>query len=118
MNAAEAKTQLRDFLAEIGEDVTVRRYIGSGPSRPYSDVITRARIMEYTPRDIVGTIVQGDRKLIVLTEPIAALLPLSVSNGNDVVIVRGRELQIRAVDDNTRRIGGVLIALEIQVRGK
>jgi hypothetical protein len=31
--------------------------------------------------------------------------------------VRGKVKRIKAVDDNTRRIGGTLIALEIQAGG-
>jgi hypothetical protein len=36
---------------------------------------------------------------------------------NDKAIVRGKELNIQSVDDNTRRIEGVIIAYEIQARG-
>jgi hypothetical protein len=34
-----------------------------------------------------------------------------------MMIVRGRDLAIMSVDDSTRRIGGELIAYQIQARG-
>ena len=34
-----------------------------------------------------------------------------------LLVVRGKELNIEAADDNTRRVQGVLIAYELQVRG-
>jgi len=118
MNAAQATAQLRAFLQEIGEDIVIRRYSGSGPDRPKTEVTVRARVVEYASKDIIGPVQLGDRKLIVLADPLADLLPLKPAVGNDVAVVRNRELQIIRVDDNTRRIGGTLVGLEIQVRGK
>jgi hypothetical protein len=42
------------------------------------------------------------------------LLPITT---NDKIVIRGKELAIKAVDDNTRRIGTTLIALTLQVGG-
>jgi hypothetical protein len=114
MTADEALAQHRAFLAEIGEDIVVRRYSGTGPTRTATDVTTRARVTGYQPRELVGAIVQGDRKVIALADNVAALLPLTTT---DKLVIRGHEVAIKAVDDNTRRISGVLIALEIQAAG-
>ncbi|WP_296741435.1 hypothetical protein [Mesorhizobium sp.] len=104
MTADEAIAQHRAFLAEIGEDILIRR-VG------VPDVTVRARVMGYQPKELIGTIAQGDVKIIAMAEALADRLPLTT---NDAVVVRGKEISIKAVDDNTRRIGGTLIALEIQ----
>jgi len=97
-----------------GEDVIIRRYAGSAPSRRAADVTTRARVMGYAPQQIIGSVIQGDVRVIALVDTLSGLLPLTT---NDKVVIRGVEKAIRAVDDNTRRVAGTLIALEIQVRG-
>ena len=114
MTPDQAKSQLVSFLREIGEDVTVRRYVGAGPDRAAQDVATRARVMGYQPKDLIGSIAQGDRRGIFLSDDVAVLLPLTVS---DKVVIRDRECAIKAIDDNTRRIAGILIGLDLQVAG-
>jgi hypothetical protein len=104
----------RAFINEIGEDIIVRRYTGVAPNRVAHDTTTRARVMGYQPKELIGAIVQGDRKVIALIDALGALLPLTTT---DKLVIRGREVAIKAVDDNTRRIGGTLIALEIQAAG-
>lgn len=94
--------------------VYVRRYSGTPPSLTSVDMATKARVMEYQAREIVGPITEGDRKVIALVDDLSGVLPLTL---NDAVVVRGKELAIKAIDDNTRRIGGTLIALELRVGG-
>lgn len=98
------------------EAVTFRQYDGSTPDRSHTDFETAARVMSYSPADLVGNIKQGDSRLIVLAEDFETA-PFAALRQNDKAIVRGRELNIEAVDDSTRRVGGVLIAYEIRVRG-
>ena len=52
--------------------------------------------------------------MIALVDTLSAILPLT---NDDKLVIRGAEVAILAVDDETRRIHGTLIALEIQVRG-
>jgi hypothetical protein len=99
---------------QIGEDVIFRRFTGSGTPRPKTDVTTRARVMGYRPDGLVGSIVEGDRKVIAMAEDLVSLLPITT---NDKIVIRGKELAIKAVDDSTRRIGTTLIALTLQVGG-
>jgi hypothetical protein len=98
--------------------VTLRRYTGAGPNRIRFDVENiRSRVTGYAPHELNGTIVQGDRKIILFADDLLAkgfALPVTT---NDKVVVRGRELEIMAPDDSTRRVNGVLIAIELQVRG-
>lgn len=114
ITAAEALEDYRASFARVGEDVIVRRFTGSGTPRPKTDTTTRARVTGYQPNELIGSIVQGDRKIIALVDTLSGILPITTA---DKLVVRGKELAIKGVDDSTRRIGGTLIALEIQVGG-
>ena len=104
----------RRELGQYGEVVHVRRYSGSGPGRTYVETACHARVRGYQPAELVGTIQQGDRNVIALAEDLVSIMPVTPT---DKLIVRGRELAIMGVDDSSRRVGDVLIALEMQVRG-
>jgi hypothetical protein len=114
---AQAKTQ---YARALKERVTLRRFIPgtTGANRPRFDAEgVRARTVGYEPHELVGAIVQGDRKIIVYADDLIAkgfTLPVTTA---DQVIVRGKPLSIQAVDDSTRRIDSELIAIELQVRG-
>lgn len=116
MTPDEARDSYRRAMDVAGETILIRRYTGAGTNRPRFDATVRARVVDYVPHELIGTVVQGDRKLIVLVEDmVAAQIPLDLRAG-DKVVVRGKELNIQAADDNTRRIAGELIAYELQVR--
>lgn len=127
MTPAEALESHRRLLAESGSGtVTVRRYAGKGAARAVAaEADALARVSMYKPEQIVGAVIQGDRKAIVINDPsaavpsgkvaLSALLPLS--KHTDALVIGGAEVAIEGVDDEARRIQGVLVALEIQVRG-
>ena len=107
----------RRELGQYGEVILIRRYNGTGPGRTYVDTPMHARVRGYQPAELVGTIQQGDRNVIGLAEDLTNggfLMPVTPS---DKAIVRGRELAIMGVDDSSRRVGSVLVAIEMQVRG-
>lgn len=124
MNAAEALEQHRSFLAEIGEDIIIRRWSGTGPGRTKVQAQVRARVSGYTPSQIIGAVAQGDINVIALNDPdaevpagmvpLSSLFPLSV---DDKLVIRGEEKSIKGINDNTRRVAGVLIALDIHAKG-
>ncbi len=114
MTPAQALASHRKFINAIGEQVFVRRYSGVGHLRTPVDTAAQARVMGFTPKELVGSIVQGDRKVIMLVDTLGAVLPITTF---DQLVIRGREVSIKSVDDNTRRIAGVLIALEIHAAG-
>lgn len=119
MTPDQIKADYRAALDRVGTpaEVIIRRYTGAGTNRPRFDTPVRGRVVGYSPNDLVGSIVQGDRKIIILAEDlIAAQFPLPVLT-SDKAVVRGKELAIMAADDSTRRVQGVLIAVELQVRG-
>lgn len=115
MNPDTVKASYRRVLKDI---VSVRRYTGSGSNRPRFDAENiRANVTGSAPHKLIGTIVQGDRKILLLVDDLIEkqfALPVTT---NDKVVVDGRELAIMAVDASTRQVNGVLIAYEIQARG-
>ncbi|MGY4288889.1 hypothetical protein ACVWXO_008109 [Bradyrhizobium sp. LM2.7] len=126
MTPSDALDMYRRMIAENGSGaVLVRRYAGKGITRAVAaEASALARVAMYKPEQLVGGIIQGDRKVILLNDPAASvgsgqvalstMLPLS---NDDKLVIGGREVAIQGVDDQTRCIQGVLVALEIQVRG-
>ncbi|CAB4196058.1 hypothetical protein UFOVP1299_52 [uncultured Caudovirales phage] len=101
----------------MDDSVHVRRYTGVGANRPRMDYLARARVVGYQPHMVAGSVLQGDRKVIVLHSDLLAVEFAGPILASDKLLFRGKELAIIAVDDSTRRIGGVLVAYELQVRG-
>ncbi len=117
MKRPRNKFRWRAAVKRNGEPVLIRRYTGSGTNRPRFDVEVRGRVKGYEPTQLIGSITQGDRRVLILQEDlIKAQLALPITT-NDKCVVRGRELAIQAADDNTHRDGTELIAWELQVRG-
>lgn len=117
MSAEAIRAAYRRAIDAVGETVTIRRYTGAGANRPYFDVAVRARVVGYAPQEMVGTIQEGDRKVILLAEDlIAAQAPLDLRKG-DKIFVRGKEMDIHMADDSTRRVEGEIVAFEIRARG-
>lgn len=116
MTPETAKAMYRRRIG-IGKPLHIRRYTGTGTNRPRFDAEVRARITGYAPDELVGTITQGDRKVIFLAEDlIAAHFPTPITT-SDKVVEDGKELAIIAPDKSTREVQGVLIAYEMTVRG-
>jgi len=94
----------------------LRRY-GSGAARVPADYALKAvRVYgEGVPADLVDGLQQRDRTIILMDEDVVSSgFPTPIRETVDKVVTRdGRELTIKKVDDDTRRIAGVLIAYEI-----
>jgi hypothetical protein len=120
MTPDEALDMHRRLLGEDGEDVIIRRWSGPANARVATEAVARGRPFGLKPEQIVGNIRSGDCKVIVLNDPaapvpsgkvtLASLLPVTT---NDKLVIGGRELSIKDPDDMTRRIAGIVIALEI-----
>ena len=116
MTPTDARQSYARALGEC-ETVTVRRYYGTGSPRSKYEKQCRGREASYKSDEIVGPILQGDWMIILLAEDLesgAVTLPLLTS---DKLVVRGKDLKIAGIDDKKRRVGSVLCAYEIQVRG-
>jgi hypothetical protein len=117
MTPIETLQAYREAMEIAGEDVIVRRFTGIGVGRPQADTTTRARVTGYQDNELVSTIQQGDRKVIMLVENLIVAGFAVPVTPKDKIVVRGRTLSIESVDDSTRRVQGELIAYEIQARG-
>jgi len=111
--AAEAM-YIRQFA---GHGTLILRRLGS----PNVDSIpVRGRIVGYEADELVGGIEQGSSRVILLAKDVEAAIaagwpgPL---DENARIVANGRSINIESIDDFTRRIGGVLIAYEIRVKG-
>lgn len=117
MTPAEVTDAYRRALAVAGEVVTVRRYVGTGASRPIVEAEVAARVTGYGASELAGNIQQGDRKVLVLADDLVRRQFPGPLKAGDKVVVGGRELTIVFPDDQTRRVAGVLVAYELQARG-
>lgn len=115
LDTAQVAADYAAVFARRGETIAIRRYTGLGASRTSADTSCLARVTGFAPHELIGSIVQGDRRVIVLVNvAVTAILPITV---NDKVVIRGRECAVMGADDSTRRNAGTLIAIELQVRG-
>lgn len=117
MSPDEVRTHYRSFMDEVGEPILVRRWYNTGLTRTKFEASVKARVTVETADELAGAIHQGDVNLIILVDDLeSAQFPLPLTT-NDRVVVRGKELSPIAVDANTRRIAGVLVAYEVRARG-
>jgi hypothetical protein len=121
----EGINRYRLAFADAGKNIAVRRYSGTGSDRSVAqEAIARGCVIGLGAKDVVGDIKITDRKVILFNDPdaevpagkvaLSALLPLRSS---DTLAFREREVAILNADDDTVRVAGVLIALNIVVRG-
>lgn len=114
MTPAAARDAYRRQMRN-GETVILRRLAGSGAG----DYPVRARVKGFEPSaDFEAGIEQGMRKAIVPAEDVEASgFPLPFLEKQDRFIWNGKTLVIHAVDDATRRVGGVQIAYDLELVG-
>ena len=133
MSPSQARQSLKNMLVRSGETVALQRgpvaggtsgtpigllfgiTIATGGAVPY---LVRARIMNITPTDVVGSIQQLKRKAIVSAEDVeAAGFPLPFQPKEDRLTWNGKTLVIVAVDDGTRRVQGQIVGYELELAG-
>jgi hypothetical protein len=121
---ADVLNRYRSSLAD-GEDIVVRRFAGTRAARAVArEAIARGRVIGGGATELVGQVVQRYRKLILLNDTdasvpagkvaLSTMLPLRTT---DKLFFRDLEVGIVDIDDDTRRIAGVLIALDLMVEG-
>lgn len=123
MSAAAEILELDRSLADVGEDLVIRRVTGT-TSQTNTDLAVRGSVRGYQPQELTTNIIQGDTKVILSPTQINAAGWPGVSGGvldhrvprrGDKAIVQGKTLNIEAAApiyvDNT------LVRLELQVRG-
>jgi hypothetical protein len=131
MTPRQAKAMYRRQIDANGQWIAIRRYSGSGPSRPWVDTLTRAYVRYYGSKELIGLIVQGDVAAIALVDSLSGILPVTTADklvtgfvGFDVAgttptliggHVSGKETAIK--NPMKRVVGGTLVALEIHAVG-
>lgn len=111
-SAAEFLEDYLGLIGEEGQDVSIRRYTGTGPTRTHVDTATTAYVRNYGSDELVGAIVQGDQKAITLVDTLSSILPVTT---NDKLVVGSKEYAIK--NPMKRVVGGTLVALEIHASG-
>ncbi|SHF02448.1 hypothetical protein SAMN02745157_1463 [Kaistia soli DSM 19436] len=116
MTPETALAMYRRQIDKHGEPVALRR-VNRRPD-PDADLPIRARVLSQAkPDDLVNAVSQSNRVIVMLAADIEASDWPGPPLKGDKVILRGRALTITAVDDDKRRIAGVLIAYEITAGG-
>lgn len=115
-------------LERCGEDVVLRRNtLGPGGAQIPFDATIRGHVRGYDPKELTGTIIQGDSKVIVSPTDIdragwpgpavgAVVGDRRVPRKNDVVVVQGAPRQVMSAAP--KYVAGTLVRIEIQVRGQ
>lgn len=111
-----AATITAQYRRVLDETIIVRRYTGSGASRIKFDAAAVGKETRYAVDELVGSIIQGDHRVIVLVEDLIGknfALPVTT---NDKIVVSGRELAI-IVPNERKAPDGTLVAYDLQCRG-
>ncbi|WP_019998767.1 hypothetical protein [Aureimonas ureilytica] len=91
-----------------GQRITLRR-------KGEADCLARGRVVGFSEAEIVGGVQEGQRKLIVYAPDVTWAEPL---REGDHALIDGTELYINTVDDQKRRVDGVLVAYEATAGGR
>ncbi|KQP61063.1 hypothetical protein [Methylobacterium sp. Leaf108] len=112
MSPAAAIAMLDRQIADHGQDVTLQRIVLDGDP---IEVGTRASVQDYAITELVGGIVQGDRRVIF--SPTGQTGPFSTVpvERNDLLIIDGRVHNVETA--NPVRIANVVVRINCQVRG-
>lgn len=112
MTPASCIAALDRALAANGEDIVLRRMTHVGTiSTPSDRPGIRAHVRGYRPDELVGNIAQGDRQVILSPSGLGGDLPKQ----GDSVVLDGRGCRIEAAA--MIRVGGVVVRIELQVKG-
>lgn len=114
---ASIEQSYRDAFAVRGVDVTFERLVGDGNNvQPVSATVT-AVVTSYTPDSAVlpregfktsglGTLTQGDRKILVLEGDLRQKgFPVPLKKGDKAIVGEDR-LTLMSVDTHTRALAG------------
>lgn len=120
---------LDEALLAAGEDVILRRIVGTGASAVNVDVTVRASVRAFAPDELVGTLSQSDSNVIISPTQIMAAQwpggqPVSgaihqadprVPKVGDKAIIQGRVRNITFVEPIL--VAGELVRIEMTVAG-
>jgi hypothetical protein len=100
------------MLRQYGSAVTLRRLTTGAPV----DVVCMARVDQFQPQEMVGGITQGDRKVILSNDEIAAKSwPGPPRKGDQLITPGGRTTTVQAAA--TIYVKSAPVRHDLQVRG-
>lgn len=76
--------------------------------------LVRARLIDFSASEIASGVREGSRKVIILAEGMTLDPPL---REGDRLVIGDASLRLEDIDDQTRRIDGMLIAFEAIATG-
>ncbi|GLK78035.1 hypothetical protein GCM10008171_32890 [Methylopila jiangsuensis] len=113
LTPAQAKRDLRGSLTRVGGPVTLRR--GAGPDAP--EVTFKARMTGARAVEGPAGTVSHEHTVILHADDLEGF-PLPIrAKAQDAIWQDGRRFTVQQVDDQKRRVAGVLIGVELVVRG-
>ncbi len=119
MTPASSIASLDRFLVKRGEDVTLRRIVGTGASPDNQDCTIRAHVRALKDDELVANVKQDDRMLIMSpTQIMAANWPggaFELPAENDKAIVAGTPCNAEFV--KPIRMAGQVVRIEMRIRG-
>lgn len=102
----------------VGKKIRIRRYVKGNPALPHFDVTVNAKVAGYEARELIGGIIEGDRRVVFLAEDLfRENFQLPITTADKAIVDGEKELSIIAPDRSTREYEGVLIAFDLTVRG-
>lgn len=111
MSGTAEAAAIADMRRQRGTAVTLRRPVNGGPP---IDVTVIATIKEYQPNEIVGGIIQGDRRAAIGNDAIAAASWPGPPRRGDQVL-DGRTFTVQAC--STNKMGDAVLSHRMQIRG-
>lgn len=106
-------SDIQSAINDEGQIVTLRRL--TGPRQIPFDVETKAVVTGFKPAELVGGIIQGDKRIIIGPQDIARWQWPGPPRKGDQIIIRGRVSTIEAVDPVEGR--GEVVRYNILARG-
>jgi hypothetical protein len=104
-----------DALVRVGRTMVLRREDLTGSPPAYTDVTVYGAPKDYSPQELVGSIIQGDTRVTISNrEIVAASWPAPPKKG-DKLILDSKTRNIQAVEP--KYLGTELIVYVLQVRG-
>lgn len=128
MTPDDALSSLDRQLASSGEDVILQRLVGSANQVVIPGKV-RAFVRNYEPRELVGSVIQGDSKVTVsptdienarwpgprVVRAVPDATDARIPRKDDRVVIAGKTRTVQAAAPIY--LAGVLIRIDLQVRG-
>jgi hypothetical protein len=113
MTPQETAARIVDMLDRRGRFMSLRRRIGT--TNTFTEVAVRGLSANYPPEELVGGIVQGDRKVIISNAEIDAASWPGPPRRGDILVIDGISTTVQAPDN--RVLLSTTVGHVLQVRG-